>query len=195
MDAFTYLMEMNMKNLIKCTVGLVLGCVVLLSTMTAWAAKPVKYVMPPDPIPAPVETLDCSWFGMEFTVLGEWTTNEYGQFHFDNEGNLVMINGFLYLTDQHLWNSTDPSKDLTGEDVAGKTEHSHFILNFDENGVPILYKESGVFAKMVVPGFGQIRLNAGRVLLVPGDPWVLVSSTPNADPTFEDAYALCAYLE
>jgi len=183
-----------MKNLIKPTVALVLGCVVLLTAATAWAVKPAKYIMPPVPvIEAPM--LDCSLFGMGFVVLGNWVVNEYGKYHFDKKGNLVMINGFLYLTDQRLWNSTDPSKDLTGEDVAGKTEHSHFILNFDENEDPILYKESGVFAKMVVPGFGQIRLNAGRVVLLPGDPWVLVSSTPNADPTMMDAYALCTYLK
>jgi hypothetical protein len=187
---------MNMKNLIKPTVGLVLGCVVLLTTMTAWAVKPAKYVA--EPVPSTdVPMFDCSFFGMEFGVMGEWITNEYGQFHFDKKGNLVKINGFIYLTEQRVWNSTDSSKDLTEEDVAGKAEHSHFILNFDEHEVPTQYKESGVFTKMVVPGYGQIRLNAGRILLVPDGPenWILVSSTPNTNPTIEDAYALCVYLE
>ena len=184
-----------MKNLIKPTVGLVLGCVVLLTSMTAWAVAPVKYVQ--DPVPfTDIPMLDCSLFGMEFGVLGEWMLNEYGKFHFDNEGNLVKINGFTYLTEQRVWNSTDPSKVLTGEDVAGKTEHSHFILNFDENGVPTQYQESGVTTKMVVPGYGQIRLSAGHLkFVIDSGEWILVHGTPNTSPTIEDAYALCTYLE
>ena len=183
-----------MKNLIKPSVRLVLGFVVLLTTITAWAVKPEKYIEVPVS-DTDVPMLDCSLFGMEFMVLGEWTRNEYGRIHYDNEGNLVMINGFIYLTEQRVWNSTDPSKDLTGEDVAGKTEHSHFILTFDENGVPTQYNESGVSTKMVVPGFGQIRLSAGRYQYVFDFGWVLVSQTPNTYPTIEDAYALCTYLE
>ena len=184
-----------MKSLIKSTTLLVLGCVVLLTTMTAWAVKPENYVAPPVPY-MDIPMLDCSFFpGMEFSVLGEWIKNEYGQIHYDNEGNMVMINGFIYLTEQRVWNSTDPSKDLTAEDVAGKAEHSHFILNFDENGVPTQYKESGVFTKMVVPGYGQIRLNAGHMHWVYDSGWVLVNQTPNTEATIEDAYALCIYLE
>lgn len=183
-----------MKSLIKSAAVLVLGCAVLLTTMTAWAVQPEKYVAPPAPF-TDIPMLDCSMFGMDFWVLGEWIKNEYGQYHYDTEGNLVMINGFIYLTDQRVWNSTDPGKDLTGEDVAGKAEHSHFVLNFDENGVPTQYKESGVFTKMVVPGYGQIRLDAGHVVYVNDSGWILVNSTPNTIPTMDDAYALCTYLE
>ncbi len=183
-----------MNNLIKSTIGLILGCVVLLAATTAWAAKPVSYVADPFVVENN-PMLDCSWFGMGFWVLGEWITNEYGKYHFDNKGNMVMINGFNYLTEQRVWNSTDPSKDLTGEDVAGRAEHAHFILNFDENGIPTQYKESGVFNKMVVPGYGQIRLDAGQWYYVYDTGWTLVKATPNTSPTVEDAFALCTYLE
>jgi hypothetical protein len=91
-------MGMNMKNLIKSTVVLVLGCVVLLTTMTAWAVKPENYVEAPIPF-TDVQMIDCSWFGMGFEVLGEWILNEYGQAHFDKEGNMVMVNGFYFMTE------------------------------------------------------------------------------------------------
>jgi hypothetical protein len=187
-------MEMNMKNLIKSTVVLVLGCVVLLTTMTAWAVKSEKYVEAPISF-TDVLIFDCSWFDMEFEVWGEWILNEYGQAHFDNEGNMVMVNGFYYLTEKRVWNSTDPSKFLIKEDVAGKIAHRHFIVNWDENGVPTQYKESGVFGKMVVPGYGQIRLSAGHLYYVFDAGWILVNETPNVAATIEDAYALCTYLE
>ena len=192
-----------MKRLIKSITGLVLGCVVLLTAATAWAVQPIKYTPDPSAVPEdgqpPIVMLDCAWFGMDFLVLGEWVYNEYGQFHFDQEGSLVMINAFTYLTEQRVWNSTDLNKYLTGDDVAGKTEHSHFIMTFDQNEDPIFFKESGVFTKMVVPGYGQIRLSSGHMQWVFVGPnewnWELVNATPNTSPTIEDAYALCAYLE
>ena len=188
-------MEMNMKNLIKSTVGLVLGCVVLLTAMTAWAVKPVKYVAEPISV-TDMPMLDCSWFDMDFLVLGDWIINEYGQEHWDKEGNLVKISGFLYTTEQHVWNSTDPAKYLLGEDAAGKTEHSHFILNFDENGVPTQYMESGVYTKIIVPGYGQIMLHAGHgVYLLGSGGWTQVHATPKTGLSIADAYALCTYLE
>ena len=134
----------------------------ILFSTTAWAVKPVDYMNPPV-FDNDSEFLDCSDFGMEYMMAAEWWVTEYGKMHFDKEGNLVRINGFVKLSDQLVWNTSEPEKYISSEMLAGGDEHNHFILEFDDEENVILSLEAGLNWKAVVPGSKPIAIHAGML--------------------------------
>jgi hypothetical protein len=186
-----------MKGLIRSAVVVTLACVALLTATTSWAVKPMDYVNDPFVIYEP-DFFDCSAFGMDFLLSYYITVHDYGRMHFDKEGNLVRINGFNYYTDGVTWNNSDPGKNLTSEDYAGRGEHRHYVVNFDELGFDVGYKETGIDSKMIVPGYGPVWVSVGNMkwewdwdLFA----WVPTVFTPKRIYTEEQFLALCTYLQ
>jgi len=170
-----------------CTTGLLAGT-------GAWADKPESYAYSFDNEQLPM--FDCSYFGMDFWILADWTYNEFGRIHYDKDANIVKINGFFFNTNRRAYNSSDPSKAIEdGVNMVGAPEHQHFVLRFDE-GLQVYYKESGINFKAVVPGYGSIVLNAGTAVYEwVGDGWVPTKFTPNREGPVEDWYPMCAVLQ
>ena len=168
---------------------------VLVAGNWAWAGQPETYAYSVDNEQVPF--FDCSYFGMVFWVLADWTYNEHGRIHYDKDGKIVKINGFFFHTDRRAYNSNDPSKAIEdGVNLVGAPEHQHFVVRFDDEGLDVYYKESGVSFKAVVPGYGSIVLNAGAVAYERvGDFWVPVKFTPNREQPAEDWYPMCAILQ
>ena len=168
-----------------------LGCIAAFTVTTASAVKPVSYVNPQVSF-TNVPFLDCTQFGFDFWVMANWTYNEYGRLHFDDQGNIVRLNGFFYLGDPLSWNSEDPSKVLTADDFAGTGEHIHFVVKFDSSGADVYYKEVGISFRTVVPGQGAIVLNAGMMEFEwDGAAWILTKLTPNRTSGPENDYLSC----
>jgi hypothetical protein len=183
---------MRLRILAKCAAGL--GIAALVTSAGAWADKPESFAYSYDNEQIPF--FDCSYFGMDFWILADWTYNEYGRIHYDKDANIVKINGFFFNTDRRAYNSNDPSKAIEdGVNMVGAPEHQHFVVRFDE-GVDVYYKESGISFKAVVPGYGNIVLNAGTVVYERiGDDWVPIKFTPNRGGPIEDWYPICAVLQ
>ena len=184
-----------MRLRIASTSAAALGIAALSAGTGAWPDQPEAYAFSYDN--AQVQFFDCSYFGMNFTILADWTYNEFGRNHYDKDGNIVKVNGFFFNTDRRAYNSTDPSKAIEdGVNMVGAPEHQHFMIRFDDDGVAVYYKESGINFKAVVPGYGSIVLNAGNVVFqwIDGR-WVQTKFTPNRGGPVEDWYPMCAFLQ
>ena len=171
-------------------------CAAALVSTVAWAVPPYNYSLPPvDYVGVPL--IDCTSFGMNFWVIFDWTANEYGRIHFDQDGNWVAAKGFRFNTNGRAYNSSDPSKELFADDAPGTGVHTHFIARFDENQVLETIQQSGVFFQFVLPGYGALAVNAGRVVSVlDGGMWKVIEVTPHAQfPSVEGAYAICSVLQ
>lgn len=167
----------------------------LFFTTSVWAVPPESYVVGPNFASDP-EFIDCNDFGMDFTVAAQWWWTESGKIHFDKDGKMVRINGFNWLSDQLIWNTSDPGKFLSSESMAGGDEHNHFIVEFDDDGNWVFYIESGVSWKAVIPGYGPISIRAGmfRWVFDEGTGEWSYKVTPNRNPDMEDLYNICVYL-
>ena len=116
--------------------------------------------------------------------------------HYDQDGNWVAAKGFYFETNGRVYNSSDPSKELLAEDANGAGVHTHFIARYDENQVSQIMKQSGVFFQFVLPGYGALAVNAGRVVVGPvnGTAWTSDrSDTARPYPSVEGAYAICSF--
>jgi hypothetical protein len=183
-----------MKSLINWTLALALGCVALLATATAWANQPISYEAPTEEV-RNFPFFDCTEFGMNFTVMADWDFNEYGRLHFDHDGKLVRVNGFFYYSYSRVWNSETLEN---GPDSAGVLEHSHFMVLFDDDEKDVYYRESGIFWRHVVPGYGALSMRAGLMTFAwDWDllEWVPVNITPNQQGDESDYYTLCELLQ
>jgi hypothetical protein len=189
----------DMRTLIsfrKVAKGLGIGCAAALLSTAAWAVPPYNYTLPPvDHVGVPL--IDCTAFGMNFYVLRDYTANEYGRLHYDQDGNWVEAKGFYFETNGRIYNSSDPSRELLAEDLNGAGVHTHFMARYDENQVPQIMKMSGVIFHVVLPGYGALSVNAGQAkfVLVNGV-WTVIEVTPHVPyPSVEGAYAICSYLQ
>ena len=184
-----------MKHMTRSIARLALGCAALLAAAMAWAIPPESYTAEPVEL-RNVPFIDCSKFGMDFFVMADWDINEYGKLHFDKEGKIVRVNGFLYNSNAWVWNSEYPDNKIGAEATA--MEHTHFTVLFDENEVAVHYRENGVFWAHVVPGYGMNFVHAGQMEFVwDWDllAWVPVKFTPNQGGTEESEYVTCLYFE
>ena len=184
-----------MKKLSVLWKKILIGLCVWMTVTAAWAVPPLKYTLEPvDFVGVPL--FDCRAFGMDFLALADWTLNEYGKIHFDQDGNWVTAKGFTFHTDARGYNSEDPSKVIESDDVGGVGTHNHYIAYYDENQVAIFYKESGIYFKVIIPGYGAVAVNAGAAESVfDGNTWILTKFTPNRFPSVDDAYAVCSFLQ
>lgn len=184
-----------MKTMVQKVRQFLLFSMALLAVTSAWAVPPLSYTLDPVEFEG-VPFFDCRPFGMDFYVLADWTQHEYGKVHFDKDGNWVKVNGFTFNTDQRAYNSQDPSKEVTADDLAGTGEHNHFVAYYDENQVAVFYKQSGIYFRLVVPGYGKVAVNAGTIeSQFDGNVWTVTKFTPNRLWSEEDAYAVCSFLQ
>jgi hypothetical protein len=174
-----------------------LAAATALASQASWADKPVSYTNDPVRI-EDVPIIYCGDFGLgDYWVMISWTYNEYGRLFFNKAGALERLEGFSFLTERSAYNSSDPAKAMTEDDLVGSPEHSHFTVHFDEAGTPVYYKEVGISFKATIPGSGSLAINAGQVASVSEDGfnWTIIRLTPNWNGSIEEAYALCSYLQ
>jgi hypothetical protein len=186
-----------MKHLINWTLALALSCVALLTAATAWAIQPINYESPTTEF-RNFPFFDCAEFGMNFTIMADWDFHEYGRMHFDPDGKLVQVNGFYFYSNSRIWNSEEPAKVFGPEDYAGTEGHTHFMVFFDDNEWAVYYRESGIFFRTVIPGYGAVNMRAGLMKFVWNWDlfgWVPVNITPNQQEDESDYYALCELLQ
>ena len=182
----------NVQKSVFTAAGLIVA--MLMSIGIASAAKPVPYSLDPEHFQGEF-FFDCSVFGMPFALLADWVYLEYGLQHFDNQGNLVRVTGFGRVVEPRAYNSTDPSKELTRNEMVGTTEHWQFTVRIHD-GIETWYRESGISFRAVVPGIGSLVMDAGTVIWESEDgiDWFPHVQRPNSTSGAEN-FSLCSYLQ
>lgn len=185
-----------MKHLIKSTLMLALGFAALVTSTTTWAIPPADFNSGPVIVEG-APGIDCTQFDMNFWVLVDWHYSEYGKVHFDNDGFPVRINGFAIVTNGRFYNSEDGSYEITQVGAAGRGEHRHFVVKFDDAGIMVFYMEAGIGSRVIVPGWGPMSVSVGQVRFESEDGfnWYRTQLTPGLDDMTEDEmYKMCTYL-
>lgn len=174
---------MNIK-LIKCycknTAVLIL--LFFVASFNAQAGKPVTYTLE---YPSFGEVVDCG----DFSVWDDaWIIEDVKDF-FDKDGNFVRSDSHFTAYDD-LFRFDDPE----GVHLTG-TAHLKARISFEENG-DMLWTQSGLAVKIIVPGYGPIFIDAGRLVFNMDNGWELIfSAGKNHDWNFGDFAALCEYFE
>ena len=120
---------MKLRIATACAAGL--GIAALFVSAGALADKPEVYAYSYDNEQVPF--FDCSYFGMDFWIMADWTYNEFGRIHYDKDANLAKVNGYFFNTERRAYNSNDPSKAIEdGVNMVGAPEHQHFMVRFEE---------------------------------------------------------------
>jgi hypothetical protein len=154
----------------------------LLMSLPAQATKPDAYT---NEYGFADEIVDCG----DFSVWDDaWVVENVKDFY-DKDGNFIRsdmaITGYddLYRFD-----------DVEGVHLTG-TAHIMGRVSFDGNG-DMLWTQSGLAVAIIVPGYGPIFLDAGRLVFNMDDGWDLIfSAGKNHDWNFGDVEALCNYFD
>ena len=161
--------------------ALLIGAAVLVM-----ATSPATAV-PPDQFPFEVSdsgTYDCQQFGYGFDLISEYEQSGIYKVFYDNQGNERRAT-------QHVqWFGTITNT-LTGEEFR---DHGTWTSRWEiEEGVDVLYWETGAPWTITIPGEGAVFFNAGRFVLdlVTGD----VSWTGQNDWQTGGQEALCNALQ
>jgi len=158
------------------------GLLFLLSSFDALANKPVSYTFE---YPLLLEIVDCGDFKIMDNV---WEVDDIKDFY-DKDGNFVRSQ-ILVSADDDLYRDDQPEGiHLTGQArISGR-------VTFDENGDE-LWTQQGKAVAIMVPGYGPLFLDAGRLVFNVDDGWELIFSAGNRhDWNFGDFAALCEFFE
>ncbi len=132
-----------------------------------------------------IEIVDCGDFSVMDDVL------EFGDIKtfYDKDGNFVRSQIIITAFDD-VYRDTDPE----GIHLSGKA-HISGLVSFDENGDE-LWTQSGKAVAIMVPGYGSLFMDAGRLVYNVDDGWDLIFSAGRQhDWNFGDFDALCTYFE
>ena len=159
-----------------------LSVLFLLTPLYALAGKPDFYAYDDA---YTIEIVDCGDFSVMDDIL------EFGDIKdfYDKDGNFVRTQ--IYLTGfDDLYRDDDPG----GVRLSGKANISGRV-SYNEDGDE-LWTQSGKAVAIMVPGYGPIFLDAGRLVYNVDDGWDLIfSAGKRHDWNFGEFEALCNYFE
>lgn len=130
------------------------------------------------------EVTDCG----DFRVMDDaWVIEDVKDF-FDKNGNLIRSQIHFTAFDD-LYRDDDPDGiHLTG------TAHLNARVSFDTNG-DALWTQQGLAVAIIVPGYGPLFLDAGKLVFNMDNDWELIfSAGKHHDWNFGDFEALCEYF-
>ena len=174
---------MNIKqNTLYFKSTVILSMLFLLLSFDALAAKPVSYT---DEYPVFYEIVDCG----DFTVVDDaWEIDKVKDFY-DKEGNFLRSQIIITAFDD-LYRDDEPE----GVHLTGKAQISG-LVSYDENGDE-LWTQRGKAIAIMVPGYGSLFFDAGRLVFNVDDGWDLIFVAGRQhDWNLGDFEALCTYFE
>jgi hypothetical protein len=159
-----------------------LSLLFLFLSFDALAKKPVSYT---DEFPLFIEIVDCG----DYSVVDDaWEIDKIKDFY-DKDGNFVRSQIVITAADD-IYRDDEPE----GVHLYG-TAHVSAEISFDENG-DALYTQSGKAVAIMIPGYGRLFLDAGKLVFNMDDGWDLIfSAGKHHDWNFGDFEALCGYFE
>lgn len=154
----------------------------LLVALPAQANKPDAYTVE---YPAFGEIVDCG----DFSVMDDaWVIEDIKDFY-DKDGNFLRSQLIITAFDDLYRDDEPEGVHLTG------TAHISARISFDENG-DALWTQQGKAVAIMVPGYGPIFLDAGRLVYNMDDGWDLVfSAGERHDWNFGEFEALCGFFK
>jgi len=185
-----------MKTMIKFSSLFLLGLAAFLMAASAQAVKPESYAF--SEVTEGEYSFDCAELNPEwnFWWVSDYTYSESGHLHYNKDGYLVRVNGFSSFTEIADYNSSDPSKRIPANAKDQTPHHYHFVVLFDETGQSVYYKETGIYYKITVPGYGNLTVDSGMLEYQwNGAEWVLTKITKKRPLDDEELYAVCAFLQ
>jgi len=132
-----------------------------------------------------IEIVDCGDFSVMDDVL------EFGdiKIFYDKDGDFVRAQMIITAFDD-LYRDDDPE----GVRLSGKA-HISGLVSFDENGDE-LWTQQGKAVAIMVPGYGSLFMDVGRLVYNVHDGWTLIFSAGRQhDWNFGDFEALCGFFE
>lgn len=154
----------------------------LLVALPAQAAKPDSYTLEYGGVG---EIVDCG----DFSVMDDaWVIEQVKDFY-DKDGNFIRSQSNFTAFDD-LYRFDDPE----GTHLTG-TAHLNGRITFDENG-DMLWTQTGIAVAIIVPGYGPVFLDVGRLVFNMDNDWELIfSAGKHHDWNFGDFEALCNYFD
>ena len=154
----------------------------LLLPSGALAAKPDFYS---DEFTFETEVVDCG----EFSVMDEVTEIDKIKDFYDKNGSFIRSQINITASD-NMFRADDPD----GVHLYG-TAHISAWITFDQNG-DALWTQNGKAVAIIVPQYGPIFLDAGKLIFNMDNGWeLLFSAGRNKDWNFGDFAALCEFFE
>ena len=131
------------------------------------------------------EIADCG----DFSVMDEAWVIEDVKVFYDKGGNFVRSH-MKFTAFDDLYRDDDPDGiHLTG------TAHLNARVSLDENG-DALWTQQGIAIAIVVPGYGPLFLDVGRLVFNMDNDWELIfSAGKHHDWNFGEFDALCEYFD
>jgi len=161
---------------------LLLLLALLLVALPAQAAKPVTYT---DEFWDYAEIVDCG----DFSVMDDSFAMLDGKIFKDKDGSFIReqmhFTGF-----DDLYRDDDPE----GTHLTG-TAHLNVRISFDTNG-DALWTQQGLAIAIIVPGYGPLFLDAGKLVFNMDNEWeIIFSAGKHHDWNFGDFDALCEFFD
>ena len=159
----------------------VLILIFFLASFNAQADKPDKYSF---------EFLDLGFVADcgDFSVMDDAYIILDNKDFYDKKGNYVRSHLHFTAFDD-LYNDAYPDGiHLTG------TAHMNALVSFDKNGDP-LWTQQGIAIKIIVPGYGPLFLDVGRLVWNDATGDLIFSAGKHHDWNFGEIDALCNYLD
>ena len=160
----------------------VLALTVFSASFNVQAGKPDAYT---NEYAAPGDIVDCG----AYVITDDAYVIENIKDFYNKDGVFIRSDIQFSATDD-IYRLDDPD----GAHLNG-TAHMMGRVSFDENG-DMLWTQSGVAVAIMVPEYGRIFLDAGRLVYNMDNGWeLLFSAGKNHDWNFADFQALCEYFE
>lgn len=161
---------------------LVLLLALLLTAAMAQAAPPERWA---DEFEEHFELVDCG----DFQIWDDALIFVDGKDFFDRDGNHIRSQ-LKFLGFDDLYSTADPG----GTHLTG-TAHLNVRQTFDKNGDPLLWVQQGIAVAIVVPGYGPVFMDVGRLIWDEVTGELVFSAGRHHDWNFGDFEALCDYFD
>ena len=155
--------------------GAVVVLAILLATATAVIAAPPVFSTFDG---QGTDEYDCG----DFSIVDEWTVHVRYRDFYDNQGNYIRTAASVAFTDH--WRNPD-----SGEEINASTQHMQ--QEWDAAGASL----HGLAYHVVVPGVGNVLIDAGYIYETTGNPPVRTFHGNHQFYEQGDLSALCAVLQ
>jgi hypothetical protein len=131
-----------------------LGALAMMCGVTAWAGKPETYPYGPRQVIGE-EVANCG----DFLVLTDYSIEGFARFYLNKDGSFRLLLN-LVAPESIYYNSEDPSYWLPGT-----AENISQWYYFNANDEAIYWVTTGAPFRVILPGYGPVFMNVGRVKL------------------------------